>query len=77
MSKNLLAFAGAAACFLLTGAVVAEPVAVTVDTTRPGATINRHIFGQFAEHLGRGVYEVHPRLGVPGQPDNLAECQIF
>ena len=57
MSKNLLAFAGAAACFLLTGAVVAEPVAVTVDTTRPGATINRHIFGQFAEHLGRGVYE--------------------
>ena len=39
MSKNLLAFAGAAACFFLTGAVFAEPVAVTVDTTRPGATI--------------------------------------
>jgi alpha-N-arabinofuranosidase len=24
---------------------------------RPGATIDRHIYGQFAEHLGRGVYE--------------------
>src|SRR5882672_1138530 len=24
---------------------------------RPGATIDRHIFGQFAEHLGRGIEE--------------------
>ena len=32
------------------------PVAVEVDLTRPGATINRNIFGQFAEHLGTGIY---------------------
>jgi alpha-N-arabinofuranosidase len=34
----------------------ASPVTVTVDTGKPGATIDRHIFGQFAEHLGSGVY---------------------
>src|ERR1700747_640081 len=30
---------------------------VTIDTTKPGAVIDRHIYGQFAEHLGRGIYE--------------------
>jgi alpha-N-arabinofuranosidase len=30
---------------------------VTIDTSRPGAEISRHIYGQFAEHLGRGIYE--------------------
>ena len=41
------------------------PVANTVSfnaslrarTDRPGATIDRNIYGTFAEHLGRGVYE--------------------
>jgi alpha-N-arabinofuranosidase len=28
-----------------------------VRTDRPGATIDRNIYGSFAEHLGRGVYE--------------------
>ncbi|MRW88499.1 alpha-N-arabinofuranosidase [Duganella sp. FT80W] len=32
-------------------------IALTVDTAKPGATIDRHIFGQFAEHLGSGIYE--------------------
>jgi alpha-L-arabinofuranosidase len=32
------------------------PVAITVDTTRPGPRIDRNIFGQFAEHLGTGIY---------------------
>jgi alpha-N-arabinofuranosidase len=31
-------------------------VTVTVDAAKPGATINRNIFGQFAEHLGTGIY---------------------
>ena len=26
------------------------------DASKPGATIDRHIFGQFAEHLGTGIY---------------------
>ena len=30
---------------------------VTIDTSKPGAEISRHIYGQFAEHLGRGIYE--------------------
>ncbi len=31
-------------------------IALSVDTTQAGARIDRHIFGQFAEHLGTGVY---------------------
>jgi len=34
----------------------AAPVVVTVDASYPGATISRHLFGQFAEHLGHGIY---------------------
>lgn len=39
------------------GAVAADPVRLTVDATKPGAKIDRNIFGQFAEHLGKGIYE--------------------
>src|ERR1700743_254292 len=52
----------AAAMFLalaIAAPAVAQPaaVSVTVDTGKPGAEIDRHIYGQFAEHLGRGIYE--------------------
>ncbi|HTR01521.1 MAG TPA: hypothetical protein VMH83_16095, partial [Candidatus Acidoferrum sp.] len=30
---------------------------ITIDTAHPGPVINRHIYGQFMEHLGRGIYE--------------------
>ena len=30
---------------------------VTIRADQPGPKIDRHIYGQFAEHLGRGVYE--------------------
>jgi alpha-N-arabinofuranosidase len=30
---------------------------VTVDLDRPGPTISRHVYGHFAEHLGRGIYD--------------------
>ena len=49
-------------------AVAAEPVRLTVDATKPGAKIDRNIFGQFAEHLGKGVYEgiwVGPDSKIP------------
>jgi len=56
---------------LATAALGAEKVAFTVDTTRSGATINRNIFGQFAEHLGHGIYE-----GVWVGPDsNIANTR--
>ena len=32
-------------------------VTVTIDTTKPGQPIDRNIYGQFSEHLGRGIYE--------------------
>lgn len=40
----------------------AQPVSgpqaqATVRADQPGARIDRHIYGQFAEHLGRGIYE--------------------
>lgn len=34
-----------------------EVIQLTIQTSASGPTIDRHIFGQFAEHLGRGVYE--------------------
>ncbi len=44
-------------CLLAARAALAVPeVAVTVDSTRPGAVINKNIYGQFAEHLGSGIY---------------------
>ena len=49
----------ALACvYLLTGmARAAEPVNITVRADKPGATIEPAIYGQFAEHLGAGIYE--------------------
>ncbi len=35
----------------------AQKVELIVDASKAGAKIDRHIFGQFAEHLGHGVYE--------------------
>ena len=47
----------AAALILPTTAIAADtPVQVTLDASKPGAKIDRHIFGQFAEHLGSGIY---------------------
>jgi len=46
----------------------ADTIPLTIDSARPGAKIERHIFGQFAEHLGRGVYEgvwVGPDSKIP------------
>jgi alpha-N-arabinofuranosidase len=45
-----------------------SPVALSVDVSRAGAKIDRNIFGQFAEHLGHGIYEgiwVGPDSAVP------------
>jgi len=34
----------------------APDVSIAVQANAPGPRIDRHLFGQFAEHLGRGVY---------------------
>jgi hypothetical protein len=35
----------------------AQKVQMSVDVSKAGTKIDRNIFGQFAEHLGHGVYE--------------------
>jgi alpha-N-arabinofuranosidase len=43
-------------------------ITMHVDTSTSGAKIDRHLFGQFAEHLGKGIYEgvwVGPDSPIP------------
>jgi alpha-N-arabinofuranosidase len=45
-----------------------DTVALSVEASTPGAKIDRNLFGQFAEHLGRGIYEgvwVGPDSPIP------------
>jgi alpha-L-arabinofuranosidase len=49
-------------------AAVAQKVELSVDVSKVGGKIDRNIFGQFAEHLGHGVYEgiwVGPDSTIP------------
>jgi alpha-N-arabinofuranosidase len=39
------------------GAAQSAAVTVTIHADRPGPQISRNIYGQFAEHLGHGIYE--------------------
>jgi alpha-N-arabinofuranosidase len=69
MLRKLQVLVGAAACvFFANFTVLAaeQPLQISIDPARPGATISRHLFGQFAEHLGRGIYE-----GVWVGPDSV------
>jgi len=43
-----------------------ETVHLSIDASKPGAKIDRNIFGQFAENLGHGLYE-----GIWVGPDSL------
>jgi alpha-L-arabinofuranosidase len=60
--------------FILIGISAAAPLAdaqkveLSVDVSKAGAKIDRNIFGQFAEHLGHGIYEgiwVGPDSTIP------------
>jgi alpha-N-arabinofuranosidase len=49
-------------------AIAADQVELSVDVSKAGAKIDRNIFGQFAEHLGHGIYEgvwVGPDSTIP------------
>jgi alpha-L-arabinofuranosidase len=49
-------------------ATAAEKVGLSVDASKTGAKIDRNIFGQFAEHLGHGIYDgiwVGPDSAIP------------
>ncbi|HKL93643.1 MAG: alpha-N-arabinofuranosidase [Bacteroidales bacterium] len=44
------------ACLCLGSLFAAEKAEVVVDINQPGSQISRHIYGHFAEHLGRCIY---------------------
>jgi alpha-N-arabinofuranosidase len=49
-------------------AVAQHSVELSIDVSKTGAKIDRNIFGQFAEHLGHGVYDgiwVGPDSRIP------------
>ncbi len=53
---------------LMAPALAVDKVEVSVDASKPGAKIDRNIFGQFAEHLGHGIYDgiwVGPDSAIP------------
>lgn len=48
--------------------LAAQKIELSVDASKTGARIDRNIFGQFAEHLGHGIYEgiwVGPDSSIP------------
>jgi len=52
----------------LQAVVAAETTTITIDAAKTGAKIDRNLFGQFAEHLGHGIYEgiwVGPDSPIP------------
>ena len=68
LKTRLLALAGSA--FLCVAGVVhaQDTLVLTVKADQAGPMISRQIFGQFAEHLGRGIYEgvwVGPNSSIP------------
>lgn len=42
--------------FLVTPGMAAETIQLSIDASASGARIDRNLFGQFAEHLGEGIY---------------------
>ncbi|MBB3281404.1 alpha-L-arabinofuranosidase C-terminal domain-containing protein [Mitsuaria sp. BK037] len=67
MTMKRTAF-GLAAGALLAWSAHAADVQLTVDAGKPGPVIHRNVYGQFAEHLGTGIYEgmwVGPDSNIP------------
>jgi alpha-N-arabinofuranosidase len=51
---TLTAFA--ATFFAATAFAATAPAEMTIHTDQPGPRVNKELFGQFAEHLGNGIY---------------------
>ena len=68
MIRALLRTIGLLVLALTSSGWAAETVHLTLDPSKSGARIDRNIFGQFAEHLGSGIYEgiwVGPDSPIP------------
>jgi alpha-N-arabinofuranosidase len=68
ISRAVICLAALSSFANVASAADADTIRVTIDASQPGAKIDRNIFGQFAEHLGRGIYEgiwVGPDSKIP------------
>jgi alpha-L-arabinofuranosidase len=66
--RSLLASLTLLAVAMAAPVAAAQKVALFIDVSKPGPKIDRNLFGQFAEHLGHGVYEgiwVGPDSKIP------------
>src|SRR5216110_1616452 len=54
---HLLATFALVSLALTSSAIATDKIDLTIDATKTGAKIDRNIFGQFAEHLGHGIYD--------------------
>jgi alpha-L-arabinofuranosidase len=66
--RSLLASLTLLAVAVTVPVAAAQKVQMSVDVSKVGAKIDRNLFGQFAEHLGHGVYEgiwVGPDSKIP------------
>jgi len=66
LSATALIFA--LCCVFVSPGACADKIVMSVDASKTGAKINRNIFGQFAEHLGHGIYDgiwVGPDSSIP------------
>ena len=44
-----------AVLLLISVSLFGQSVQISVDASKPGAKLDRNLFGQFAEHLGYGI----------------------
>ncbi|MGC1424967.1 MAG: alpha-L-arabinofuranosidase C-terminal domain-containing protein [Terracidiphilus sp.] len=68
MARRVLAFFCLLALYSSAPLMAADTIHLSVDASKPGAKIDRNIFGQFAENLGHGLYEgiwVGPDSSIP------------
>jgi alpha-N-arabinofuranosidase len=67
MAPLLVSF-GLTGVALTAPALAGDKLELSVDVSKAGAKIDRNIFGQFAEHLGHGIYDgiwVGPDSSIP------------
>jgi alpha-N-arabinofuranosidase len=57
LRRRLVLGLALAAAVAAPSTTAAESIALSVDASKVGPKIDRNVFGQFAEHLGHGVYE--------------------
>ena len=68
IKHSIAAIAITATTGMIAASAAMAQVSVTIDAAKPGPVINKNVYGQFAEHLGTGIYEgmwVGPESKIP------------